>query len=289
MNRTSILALVAFVVLAGLVLAMKLSVAQRVQAAVIHAVRPIHTTTTGVGRNLSAFGNGLQSLEELERDNEVLRVENAKLRATNALMSDTAAENNTLRASLNFKQRSNYNLLPARVVARQSSTWWNSVQIDRGEDDGLDTDMPVVTDVGLVGKTTTVASNTAYVLLVSDENCKVAAKIEGIREQGIMAGERTTTTLQPDLLLSFLPKSVQLHPGQKVFSSGVSGGVFPSDLFLGTIRDFEVRALDARATVIPAVDLSKLENVFVVLGNRSTSAADTHAAPSTGPSSPSRR
>ena len=74
-------------------------------------------------------------------------------------------------------------------------------------------------------------------MLVSDENCKVAAKIEGIREQGILAGERTTTTLDPDLLLSFLPKTVQLHAGQKVFSSGVSGGVFPSDLFLGTIKD----------------------------------------------------
>ena len=53
MNRTSILALAAFVVLAALVLAMKLPAAQRVQAAVIGLVRPIHTTTTGVGRNLA--------------------------------------------------------------------------------------------------------------------------------------------------------------------------------------------------------------------------------------------
>ena len=219
----------------------------------------------------------------------MLRVENAKLRATNALMNETAAEANSLREALGFKKRSNYNLLPARIVSRQSSTWWNTVQIDRGEQDGLDSDMPVVTDVGLVGKTTTVASNTAYVLLVSDENCKVAAKIEGIREQGILAGERTTTTMQPDLRLSFLPKSAQLHAGQKVYSSGVSGGVFPSDLFLGTIRDFEVRALDARATVIPAVDLSRLENVFVVLGNRSPAASEERAASSSGNSSSPRR
>ena len=196
-------------------------------------------------------------------------------------MADTAAQANQLRAALGFKQQSAYNLLPARIVSRQSSTWWNTVQIDRGEQDGLDSDMPVVTDVGLVGKTTTVAANTAYVMLISDENCKVAAKLEGIREQGILAGERTATTLDPDLLLSFLPKTVQLHPGQKVISSGVSGGVFPSDLPLGTVKSFEVRALDARATVTPAVDLSKLENVFVVLGNRSTTTA--------APPSPSRR
>ena len=203
-------------------------------------------------------------------------------------MADTAAENNRLRDALGFRQRSNYNLLPARIVSRQSSTWWNTVQIDRGEQDGLDSDMPVVTDVGLVGKTTTVASNTAYVLLLSDENCKVAAKIEGLREQGILAGERTTTALEPDLVLNFLPKNTPLKAGLKVFSSGVSGGVFPSDLFLGTIRTSEVRALDARATVVPGVDLSKLENVFVVLGNRSTpSAAATtgRATPTPGPAS----
>ena len=240
MNRTSILALIVFVVLAGLVLSLRLPVAQRVQAAAIHLVRPLHTTTTGVGRSLGAFGTGLKSLEELDKENEVLKVQNAQLRADNGLMADTAAENNKLRDALGFKQRSNYTLLPARVVSRQSSTWWNTVQIDRGEDDGLDSDMPVVTDIGLVGKTTTVAANTAYVLLVSDENCKVAAKIEGIREQGILAGERTTTALQPDLLLSFLPKGAALKAGQKVFSSGVSGGVFPSDLFLGTIKDFEI-------------------------------------------------
>ena len=66
MNRTSILALVAFVVLAGLVLSLRLPAAQRMQAAAIHLVRPLHTTTTGVGRSLGAFGNGLKSLEVLE-------------------------------------------------------------------------------------------------------------------------------------------------------------------------------------------------------------------------------
>ena len=290
MNRTSILALVVFIVLAGLILSLRLPAAQRVQAAVIHLVRPLHTTTTGVERSLGAFGNGLKSLEQLERENEALTVENAKLRATNGLMADTAAENNSLREALGFKKRSNYNLLPARIVSRQSSTWWNTVQIDRGEQDGLDSDMPVVTDVGLVGKTTTVASNTAYVMLVTDENCKVAAKIEGLREPGILAGERTTTTLQPDLLLGFLPKTTQLKPGLKVFSSGVSGGVFPSDLFLGTVKDSEVRALDARATVIPGVDLSKLENVFVVLGNRSsTTAPEVRATPTPTPTGGFRR
>ncbi|MGZ4983167.1 MAG: rod shape-determining protein MreC, partial [Chthoniobacterales bacterium] len=67
--------------------------------------------------------------------------------------------------------------------------------------------------------------------------------------------------------LNFLSKQANLSPGQKVYSSGV-GGVFPSGLLVGTVKDFKVRELDSQAHLNPAVDLSKLEDVFVVTGNK---------------------
>ena len=68
-----------------------------------------------------------------------------------------------------------------------------------------------------------------------------------------------------------MSKGAQLQVGQKVYSNGVSGGVFPGDLLLGTISKISrPRELDTQATVLPAVDLSKLENVFVVQGFRPT-------------------
>ena len=175
-------------------------------------------------------------------ENKILVVENEKLRARNQILNDLEGENNGLRQALGFVRRSQFHLLPARIIARKSSTWWNNVQIDRGEQDGLDTDMPVVTDLGLVGKTTTVGHDTALVLLVTDENCKVAAYVEGTKEKGIVSGERSQAGVQPDLSLDLpLPQGANLQPGQKVFSSGVSGGVFPYNLLLGTIKDFQVR------------------------------------------------
>ena len=278
MSRVSIIALVAFVVLTGLVLALRTRGAQRVQAAALELVRPIHTTTNGLSHNLSAFGQGLESLQDLESENKILVVENEKLRARNQILNDLEGENNGLRQALGFVKRSQFHLLPARIIARKSATWWNNVQIDRGEEDGLDSDMPVVTDLGLVGKTTTVGRNTALVLLVTDENCKVAAYVEGTREKGIVSGERTSPGLQPNLSLDYLSKGANLQPGQKVFSSGVSGGVFPYNLLLGTIKDFQVRVLDAHATLAPAVDISKLENVFVVLPDHKRPALNPDAA-----------
>ena len=101
-------------------------------------------------------------------------------------------------------------------------------------------------------------------MLISDETCKVAATVEGTREQGIVQGMRTSSNVEPAISMNFLSKQANLQSGQKVRTSGV-GGVFPPGIFLGEIRDFKVRQLDGYATVVPAVNLTNLEDVFVVV------------------------
>ena len=109
--------------------------------------------------------------------------------------------------------------------------------------------------------------NVAVVLLVSDENCRVACSVEGTREQGIVSGERVTGSVSPLLDLNFLSKQADVRTGAKVYTSGV-GGVFPSGLLVGVVQSFRVRELDGQARITPAVDLSHLEDVFVVTGRK---------------------
>ena len=70
-------------------------------------------------------------------------------------------------------------LTAARVLRRSASNWWTTVILDKGSMDGIGTDSPVITDVGLVGKTGKVALHTAEVMLLTDEECRVAARVEG--------------------------------------------------------------------------------------------------------------
>jgi rod shape-determining protein MreC len=95
----------------------------------------------------------------------------------------------------------------------------------------------------------------------------VAASVEGTREQGIIAGERVVGGLTPLLNLNFLSKQANLQPGQKALTSGV-GGVFPPGLLIGVVKSFHARELDGQAQLNPAVDLSQLEDVFVVTGRK---------------------
>ena len=266
-RRTNIIVLLIFGAILGYFLSFGAETTGKLKAEIYQLLAPFLTGGSKLQRQITSVRSGLKSLEQLERENAALQVDNRALRATNQALRDVEHEVNRLRHALNYRERSVFKLIAAEVVTRDSSTWWRTVTINRGKGDGVQTDMPVVTDEGLVGKTTTVSDSISIVLLVSDENCKVAASVEGSREQGIVSGERVTQGLNPVLDLNFLSKQADLKPGQKVYTSGV-GGVFPSGLLMGVVKSFRVRALDGQAQLTPAVDLSHLEDVFVVIGRK---------------------
>ena len=267
MNRSSIIALLIFAAVLGYFLSFGPESTQKLQAGFYQLISPFLTKGSQLEKQITSVRSGLKTLEELERDNSALRVENRALKATNQALRDVEREVNRLRVALAYRERSIFKLVPAEIVTRESSTWWRTVTINRGKQDSIEGDMAVVTEAGLVGKTTTVSDSISVVLLVSDENCRVAANVEGSREQGIVSGERVVGALAPLLDLNFLSKQANLQPGQKVYTSGV-GGVFPSGLLIGTVKEYRVRELDGQARLNPAVDLAKLEDVFVVTGRK---------------------
>ena len=267
MSRTNIIALLIFGAILGYFLTFGPETTRKFKSGVYGLLAPFLSGGSGLQKQITSVRTGLKSLEQLERENATLQVDNRALRATNQALRDVEHEVNRLRHALNYRDRSVFKLIATEVMTRDSSTWWRTVTINRGKRDGIEADMPVATDEGLVGKTTTASDNIAVVLLVSDENCKVAASVEGSREQGIVSGERVIEGLNPVLNLNFLSKQADLKPGQKVYTSGV-GGVFPSGLLIGVVKTFRVRELDGQAQLTPAVDLSHLEDVFVVTGRK---------------------
>jgi rod shape-determining protein MreC len=239
------------------------------QSTFMSLLSPFLRTGSAVQENIGSVGRRLQTLDELEVENKKLSVENRVLRAENNLLNELEVENNRLRLALDFRERSSFKLMPARIISRDSSTWWNTIRVNRGFEDGVEADMPVVTDLGVVGKTTTVSKNEAIVVLITDETCRIAAKIEGTREQGIITGLRIQENASEGLLqLNFLSKSAKISSSQQVLTAGVAHGSFPPGLVIGRIKEFRLRALDGQAIVEPAVNLASVEDVFVLISKK---------------------
>lgn len=267
MKKLNIILVVVILLGAVLLSTMGSKPMQGLQAVWMAIISPFLQTSSAVTEKIGSVGKNLKTLDQLDAENRELTLKNRELMATNQMLRDIEAENNKLRMALAYKERSVFALLPARVISRDASTWWNTVKVNRGFEDGVESDMPVLTESGLVGKTLTVSKNISTVLLLTDESCRVAARVEGTVEQGIASGLRVPGAGTPgEIQLSFLSKSANLQPGQKVFTAGVSGGVFPSGIQIGTVKSFKARALDGQALLEPAVDLAGVEDVFILVG-----------------------
>ncbi len=269
MRHPNLIVLGIFAILVAVILALSPRTLKSAQGFVLQTVTPFLSTGSSLQKQLSSLTQQLQTLQQLEVENGQLQIKNRELNTQMQLLRGLQEENRQLREALDYRQRSVFELLPARVIGRDASTWWNTLEINRGENDGVEVDLPVLTERGLVGKIVSTTPGSARVLLVTDESCRVAAYIEGTGEKGIAAGERVQSGAAPELKLDYLSKHADLNPGQKVYTAGVGGGVFPSGVLLGTVREIRARSLDAQASVVPAVDLSSIENVFVVKGVKS--------------------
>jgi len=264
MKSITIASLGAFGILVVLILLLPQQTKHQLQGALFQIISPVLRTGASVQQELGGVRGGLKRLDELERENQKLKLENEELRASNSLLKNLESEVNRLNHALGFREQSAFQLLPAHILSRESVTWWSFCTIDRGTKDGIATDMAVVTEDGVVGKITTVAKDVAVVLLVSDESLRMSVSIEGTQEQGIVSGTRASSTYVPDLKIRFLSKTTILKPGTKVLTAG-AGGVFPSGLVVGSIKDFSVRELEGVASVSPAVDLAAVQDVFVIV------------------------
>ena len=232
------------------------------------------------------------------RYNKLLK-ELFKLRAWQAQIDLLREENIELKRSLNFveyKGKQNQELVAARVIKRQSNSWWKTFVIDKGYEDGVVINSPVMTPVAvdradqvegaLVGKIASVGKGQSTVVLATDVECKVSAYVHGVfaessdkgqeRVQGILSGAPGAGMEVTHLLLQNLPKEADRYgvsAGAKVYSSGVGNsetkGIFPPGLMLGYVKEFEVRDFDAVARVQPAINFNQLNYVFVLVPSRS--------------------
>ena len=267
MKSTTIAALAIFGLLVFLLLMLPPVAKRQMQAALLQLISPIQRTSTSIQEKLGGVEGGLKRLDQLDQENHRLRLENEQLRTANALLKNLETEVNRLNRALGFQQQSSFQLGPARIISRNTATWWNTCTIDHGKRDGIATDMAVVTEAGLVGKVTTVSDDSAIVLLLSDESLRVSASIEGTQEQGIISGTRASSNYAPDLRIRFLSKTAAVKPGMKVLTTG-TGGVFPAGVTVGAVKDFAVKELEGMATVEPAVDLAHVQDVFVIKGQK---------------------
>jgi rod shape-determining protein MreC len=264
MKPTHMLALLVFLWATVWALTRSEATVREIQRSYYATISPFLRSGSKIEARARAFLDEVEHSKQLETELAALREEIGALRLVAGRVPDLEAENSRLRDALGYQQRAPFEVIAAQVIRRQPSTWWQTVIIDRGEEDGIGVQTPVVTNDGLVGKVDQPMRGMSTVVLLTDESCQVSARIHGTGEVGILNGQRGQPQTTPLLRLKYLSREASIRTGMKVYSTG-RGGIFPPNLLLGTIESFEPGAYEAEALVRPSVDFANLDTVFAVL------------------------
>ena len=231
---------------------------QAIVSPVQRATSWVSGTVGGFFRQLGNFGSTTAENERLSR-----QLSATELELRNA--HNAVAENERLRELLNLKEKTGYDQVAARVIARDGSVWFNTVTISRGSSSGIALNMPVVTSGGIVGRVIAVSPWTAQVMLITDEKAAAGAIIGKLGESGALGSVRGlgNSGLVEMRYVSGLQK---VSPGDYILTTG-QDGIYPPGLNVGEV--VEVKQGTATQThqiyIKPTARLDQLAEVAVLL------------------------
>jgi rod shape-determining protein MreC len=194
-----------------------------------------------------------------QQENQELHIQLVTAQSQIQRLAEQAGETQRLRNLLDFKNQLAFQTVAAEVIASSPGENSNAIFIDKGSDSGLTSDLAVITPEGVAGKILAIFPHSAQVLLVTDPSSGVGVTLSQSRVQGILKGGAGNLCD-----LHYVMNEEPVTRGEPVVTSGLDQ-VYPKGLPVGTVVQVGVGMIYKDIIVKPAVDLSRLEMVLVVL------------------------
>jgi rod shape-determining protein MreC len=238
------------------------------RSAVGSVLGPVEEGTAAAVRPVVAVPEFFRTTTSLRDDVARLEAENARLRgalATSDVDRNRAAELDGLLAGA---RSTGYALVPARVVAMgPAQSFTRAVTIDAGTSSGIEADMTVLNNEGLVGRVIRADRSTATVLLIVDQESVVGGRLGSTMEIGYLRG-RGRHGDDARLDLDLVDQSVT--PARKdvlVTWGSRNGAPYVAGIPIGKVTSVRSSPsqLSAQATIAPYVDFTSLDLVGVVV------------------------
>ncbi len=231
--------------------------------AVSNIVMPIQNGLTYIKNQLSGNDVFLTDINDLKTQNEELIKKNSELEQSLRELENIKTENETLKEYLGLAEKySEYKTIPAYIINKDLSNYSNTIIINIGADDGVEENMTVIADEGLVGYVVSVTSNTAKIQTIIDPASSISATLSSTEDSLICKG---TLEESSTLKAMHIPTSANIVQGDTLETSGL-GGIYPKGIKVGTVEKITntQNLVDRYATVKTAVDFDKLNTVLVI-------------------------
>ncbi len=234
-----------------------------VQNTVSKVFTPLQNGIIYAKNKITGNSGDLAKISSLQSENQSLKDSNSKLQEQVRELEVLKSENNTLKEYLNLKNKyADYSTVPGYIIERTYSNYDKIVTINIGSDDGIEANMPVISEQGLVGRVLSVTKNTAKVETIVDTASTVSANVSSAKESMLIKGTISSTN---ELRATSIPTESTILQGDEIVTSGL-GGIYPKGILIGTVDNVvnTKNEMDRYATVKTATDFNSLSEILVI-------------------------
>lgn len=238
---------------------------QPVRNVVGYVIVPFQNGINEVGDWLTDKTEYFQSAKRLSDENEELQDRISTLTEENSLLSQNQEELASLKDMYQLDQEyPEYEKVAAEVIAKDPGNWFHNFTINRGSDQGIEKDMNVIADGGLVGIITEVGPNWATVRSIIDDASNVSAMTVSTNDTCIVNGN---LDLMEEGKLEFGQMSAanSVTVGEKIVTSAISDK-YLKGILIGYVSDVteDPNHLTNTGYLIPVADFAHIQNVLVI-------------------------
>ena len=235
------------------------------------ALAPIETGASRALKPVRDLFGWVGDTIDAKDENKRLKGEVERLRGELAQAQTARRDASQLRGLVGLQREEGFprdtKPVTVRVIARSPTVWYSSVKVDKGSDDGIKLDQPVIAAGGLAGKVTRVTGGTSEITLLTDASSAVSAQVMPQGANGIVKPEVGNPR---DLLLDFVEKGRRVTEGTTVVTSGFASAqvesLFPRGIPIGRVTavDLDEIELYQRVHIKPFADLRRLDYMQVL-------------------------
>jgi rod shape-determining protein MreC len=221
---------------------------------------PFQKASTFVLKKVQGVFRDYLFLVDLQRENEELKKRVADLQRENDQMKEMVRSHERLRKLLQFRETLSSTVIAAEVTGQDPSSWFKSITINKGEKDGVQKGMAVISPEGVIGQILKTAPSHSVVLLITDYNSAIDSIVQRTRAKAIVEGKGENRCQ-----LKYLLRAEDIVAGDRVVTSGLSGN-FSKGLMIGEIKKVEKKGhgIFQYAELVPSADFTRLEEVLVI-------------------------
>jgi len=228
---------------------------------------PLQSASSKASGATAGFFEQIWNFRSTAAENELLKERLTKAETELHAARQAEAENDRLKALLNLHEQIDIKSVPARVIARDPSVWFNTITINRGSTSAIAVNMPVVTGGGVVGRVITVSPFASQVMLITDEKAGAGAVVGQLGQSGALGSVRGRADLGVSVIeMRYVSGLEKVEVGDYVMTTG-QDGIYPPGLNIGKVVDVKHgSATQAHQILIqPGAQLDHLEDVAILL------------------------